>query len=532
MKSLKIIALCIIALFTYTGANAQFTESVEILNQPEHLIACDGSDGNFIGGVVQPSNNTDMVMYQWYKNGEMFGMVQTNPGIGFDPLMFSDAGLYYFETWLEDGSGTQTSEIVKSITISVQVITQPKLTSVSGGIFMMAGSETKVDGSDLDALMDAGGSISFIAAPGDDIYFAFETNNYIDEGDDRTSIQWWRVQGNNTPEIVLESDRVTGINTNLLKISNVTEDELNYMYYAQVIGLCDGILTAKVSTVMPAPMIEITAQPENAAGCEGSELIYTVAAISTNNGDNANIQYQWYMGGVALVDGSGIAGSNTNTLTLTAIVDQVDIYCSVMYGTDMNSKKDSDMATLIVGFKPSLVALDSDATVKVGESISFTIEATDADSFAWYRNSSTITVIGTEATLTLEDASVDMADGYYVIATNICGDTQSNVINLSVDDTRIAMSVLDEAKYELSNTPNPVSSTTEIKFTLDKTSFVTLMVTDNYGNNIAELNNSTLAATTHSFDFDVNQYNLSQGVYFYTVIVDGQMITRQMLVVK
>jgi|GEM_PF-2240438 len=533
MKTLKIFAIAAISLFAYINANAQFTETVEIINEPEHLVACYGTDDDFIGGVVKPSNDFDIVMYHWFKNGEEFSMPSTTPGVGFDPLTFDDAGLYYFETWLEDGLGNPRSDVVRSRTISVQVIAKPKLTSQTGGVMMMESSEVTIEGTDLDALMKAGGAFNFTATEGDDAFFYFESNNYINDGDQRTDIQWMRVKGTDTPEVVMNSDRITGSQSNLLKIANITAADMEFQYYAEVTGLCDGFTTAKMQTVMPAPAIEITAQPENGMGCLDTDVTFTVTATATNNGDVANIMYQWFSDGVALDDATeGISGATTNMLTVTAATDLIDIYCVVNYNGDVSTAKTTSIATLTVFPMPAVTTLSEAVTVTKGETITLMVEATDTDSYAWYNASATSTVLGTEATLSVENAEVAMSGNYYVVLTNTCGDVKSSDIMVTVNDQAIPSSVADASKFNLTNSPNPVQNATKIEFQLEELSNVNLFVTDMYGNNVANLLNSSLPMGNHFVNFNVNEYQLSQGVYFYNMLINGQLISKQMVVIK
>lgn len=85
--------------------------------------------------------------------------------------------------------------------------------------------------------------------------------------------------------------------------------------------------------------------------------------------------------------------------------------------------------------------------------------------------------------------------------------------------------------YSLSqNYPNPFNPTTNIKFSIKNSSFVTLKVYDVTGKMVTELVNEKLNAG--SYDYSFNATNLSSGVYFYTLKTDGFTETKKMMLIK
>ena len=79
------------------------------------------------------------------------------------------------------------------------------------------------------------------------------------------------------------------------------------------------------------------------------------------------------------------------------------------------------------------------------------------------------------------------------------------------------------------NRPNPFSETTEIVFTLPKTSQVSLTVFDLNGKAISELmNNERIVVGEHIRVFDAS--NLAAGVYYYMLRSDDIVISRKMIV--
>ena len=82
------------------------------------------------------------------------------------------------------------------------------------------------------------------------------------------------------------------------------------------------------------------------------------------------------------------------------------------------------------------------------------------------------------------------------------------------------------------NYPNPFNPTTTIKFGLPREGAVTLKIYDMAGREVANIiNNERMNAGIVSYNF--NGSALASGVYFYSLVVDGQMIaTKKMLLIK
>jgi len=87
------------------------------------------------------------------------------------------------------------------------------------------------------------------------------------------------------------------------------------------------------------------------------------------------------------------------------------------------------------------------------------------------------------------------------------------------------------SNYSVSqNYPNPFNPTTKINFALPKSGLVTLKVYDVVGKEVATLVNEVKNVGTYSVDF--NASNLSSGIYFYKVSVNGFSEVKKMMLVK
>ncbi len=80
------------------------------------------------------------------------------------------------------------------------------------------------------------------------------------------------------------------------------------------------------------------------------------------------------------------------------------------------------------------------------------------------------------------------------------------------------------------NYPNPFNPSTTIKFSVPKSSFVTLKVYDVLGKEVAQLVNENLNAGTYNYNFDAAK--LTSGVYFYRIQSDNFTETKKMILTK
>lgn len=81
------------------------------------------------------------------------------------------------------------------------------------------------------------------------------------------------------------------------------------------------------------------------------------------------------------------------------------------------------------------------------------------------------------------------------------------------------------------NYPNPFNPSTQIKFTVAKSSHIEIKIYDILGNTTAVIVNENLKTGEYRSDF--NAAGLASGIYFYSLFANGEKIsTRKMIVVK
>ncbi|MBD3383513.1 T9SS type A sorting domain-containing protein [candidate division KSB1 bacterium] len=157
----------------------------------------------------------------------------------------------------------------------------------------------------------------------------------------------------------------------------------------------------------------------------------------------------------------------------------------------------------------------------------------DSTSFTWWGNTAqTDTTTGGYAQPKYVRAPRDGAfntDGteFYL------ADMYSYVIKKYVWDETAAVAKEEQLPREFmlgQNYPNPFNPSTTIPFTLDEMSKVELRVYDILGHEIATLINQNMSTGNHMIEFDASE--MASGTYYYKLVVDGQMRTRKMMLVK
>jgi hypothetical protein len=86
-------------------------------------------------------------------------------------------------------------------------------------------------------------------------------------------------------------------------------------------------------------------------------------------------------------------------------------------------------------------------------------------------------------------------------------------------------------EYNLSqNYPNPCQTTTSIDLSMQEAGYLTIQVHDVFGRKISTLINDHKEKSTYNLSLDTSY--LPTGIYFYTMVVDNQIIaTKKMMVI-
>jgi len=138
-----------------------------------------------------------------------------------------------------------------------------------------------------------------------------------------------------------------------------------------------------------------------------------------------------------------------------------------------------------------------------------------------------------------DDATINPSSNYDVFFAYALATTQDSVVTMlneaetKFNDfiTPVEKIVNIPADYELyQNYPNPFNPSTNIKFSIPKSDFVTLNVYNLLGQKVATLVENELTAGTYNVKFDAN--NLNSGIYFYELRTNSYSVSRKMLLVK
>jgi hypothetical protein len=335
-------------------------------------------------------------------------------------------------------------------------------------------------------------------------------------------LQWYKGTTKLVDDVIVNG-KIAGATSSVLTIRDLKATDYAEDYHCEVVALC-GNVSSKSVYIRAYPTVSITAQPADASACVGGTFTLTADGAAS---DASAVTYQWTKNGTA------IAGATKNTYTVAAATAaNAGTYALVVTLTNGGKTATSGNAIVAIDDKPSFTTnLSATLAGTKDKEVKLTVASANATSYQWYKAGVAITGATTN-TYTIAAAQTTDDGVYTVVATNSCGTTTSAACTLTVTVVNLS-DVIDynEFGYGLSeSTPNPVSNNATIKFVLPTTGNVKLTVVDMLGNTVSNLVNSTFNAGTHNVSVDAS--NLSSGVYFYTLEVNGYKLTRSMIVAK
>ena len=219
--------------------------------------------------------------------------------------------------------------------------------------------------------------------------------------------------------------------------------------YGRVLTAVGAVSTFAVDVIMPSSCAPFTTtEPTDTLVCDGQSASFSIIA------DGAGLTYQWRKGSVNLVDGGNISGATTATLTINpvTILDVATDYNVIVVGSFAPADT-SDFVSLTIDTAPVITDQPIDATVCVGNSVSFIVTASGiGNSYQWRKGTVNLVDGGnisgaTTDTLTINpttfgDAGID----YNVVITGTClPDAISVNVSLIVDSCLTDVSVVKTA---------------------------------------------------------------------------------------
>ena len=182
------------------------------------------------------------------------------------------------------------------------------------------------------------------------------------------------------------------------------------------VGTCSGkYVDSQLATVNVCQPPTITVQPQ--ANILNPNQSHTVTVTATGDG----LQYQWYVGESG--DTSTPVGTNSNQYQYTATATKK--YWVRVSGTcgTVNS------VAALQSVKPTITAQPQNANVcGVGGNATFSVTATNADGYKWYRNSTEL--VGTAQTLTIAVPSSSVSFKVVVTSGDASATSQSVGVNI------------------------------------------------------------------------------------------------------
>lgn len=227
---------------------------------------------------------------------------------------------------------------------------------------------------------------------------------------------------------LVDGPRIAGATTATLVLTGLLiEDSGDYTLVATnaVNFVVSETATLNVTIDEVAPAIQ--QQPVATTVVAGGPAIFTIVASGL-----PAPTYQWRKDNVDLVDGDGISGATTDTLSITPASAASGGTYTVVVSNSVETVE-SDPALLTVYSAPVIISLTADQQVLTGGTATFTVEAngTPAPTYQWLKDGEVITGAD-EATYVITGVSLEDAADYSVVVTNAADSVTSGTSTLSV----------------------------------------------------------------------------------------------------
>lgn len=188
---------------------------------------------------------------------------------------------------------------------------------------------------------------------------------------------------------------------------------------------------------------QIITQPQDFGWTNGETVVFQVEAVGT-----PVLAYQWFMGGLPLVDGTTVngstaAGSTTSKLTLSNTSSN-DFGAYHVVITNLYGSVTSSVANLTLAVPPQILAQPDNVVVTNGQTANFSVSVSGSSpiTYRWQRNGSSLndgatswgsTISGAKtANLVITSVTTNDIAAYRVIVTNSVGRVTSSSALLNV----------------------------------------------------------------------------------------------------
>jgi len=466
---------------------------VKVLNHPKEQIVCRGEQ--VMLSVKAEGNNQ---IFQWQKDGKNITIEENataNKAVFVIPAAdFAHNGNYRCVIALDgcisgDDGGADGRLYTKTALVYVMTETriveqpQPAYTKLTGNAVF----EVKAHAS--------GAPVEYMAA-----------------------YQWYKGE-----QPLTDNARISGSQSSMLVVKNVNTSDLNADYWVKVTGLCGSVNSDRVQIYNPT--FTFASQPQAQVKCLGEEAVF--AATVTTTVENASFTYEWHF--VSATGTDLVLPDNTNEIKVPALEANAGSYYVKVTMMPGGSSAHSAAVSLTVNELAKFTEEAQDAAITAGGNFTLTCTAVSGtpETYQWYRNGVAI-ANERNASITTTEANAGVYT-YKLAVINSCGQVMSRDIKVTVTAGG-SLSVIDELGVAISEvSPNPVSNAAN--FTINSSSLrnIEVKLLDAGGREISNLFNGLVMG---SQEIKLSSDNLSSGVYFVNITIDGKTITRQIAVVK
>jgi uncharacterized lipoprotein YddW (UPF0748 family) len=346
----------------------------------------------------------------------------------------------YFQ-WRKDGTNITTSGNVGGANTATLTITN--IASLNAGVYSVvvtnvAGSATSANA---QLLVQIPPAIVNQPSGGTFNVGSNATLTVVATGDQPLSYQW-RKNGTN----LVNGGSVTGSTTATLALTAMTTADAGF--YTVIVTNVAGSVTSSQTEIIVRVPPAITQQPAGGSFTLGTNVTLTVVA----SGD-LPLSYQWQKDGTNVVNGGGVSGTATASLTLSNVQSVHSGLYRVVVSNNAGTATSANAQIVVIG-PPLIVTQPVGGAYNLGSNVTFSVVATGDQpmSYQWQKNGTNLTnegrVSGADtATLALTSIIAADAGSYRVIASNAAGTaTSANaVLIINTDFTPPKVRILSPA---------------------------------------------------------------------------------------
>jgi len=173
-------------------------------------------------------------------------------------------------------------------------------------------------------------------------------------------------------------------------------------------------------------------------------------------------------------------------------------------------------------------------TISLGDELSMTCNnLNDIAKVQWFKDGQILAgEVGEK--LYFPTANLNHEGTYYAVVDGVCGITRTNdmVVKVEIPQQFGVETAVSGGDYLFQNEPNPAGEVVRLKFSLSTNSFIKLVLSDSFGNQLAVLHEGFTQAGLHNIEFNTISHNLSNGVYFYTLLTEGFKDTKSLVIIR